>query len=85
MIWKGTYWSIEGPTFEIARQCKNQAIKSMELSIELRDNIVLRHRSGEGYQNISAALKVPKNTVASNNGRRLEPPRLFLELTAQPN
>ena len=23
------------------------------------------HRSGEGYQNISAALKVPKNTVAS--------------------
>ena len=24
-----------------------------------------RHRSGEGYQNISAALKVPKNTVAS--------------------
>ena len=26
---------------------------------------MLRHRSGEGYQNISAALKVPKNTVAS--------------------
>jgi hypothetical protein len=24
-----------------------------------------RHRSGEGYQNISAALKVPKNTEAS--------------------
>ena len=24
-----------------------------------------RHRCGEGYQNISAALKVPKNTVAS--------------------
>ena len=24
-----------------------------------------RHRSGEGYQNISVALKVPKNTVAS--------------------
>ena len=23
------------------------------------------HRSGEGYQKISAALKVPKNTVAS--------------------
>ena len=36
-----------------------------ELSVELRDKIVLRHRSGEGYQNISAALKVPKNTVAS--------------------
>ena len=44
--------------------------------------IVSRHRSGEGYQNIYAALKVPKNTVAfiilrpghqaklSNRGRR---------------
>jgi hypothetical protein len=28
---------------------------------------VLRYRSGEGYQNISAVLKVPKNTVASIN------------------
>ena len=35
-----------------------------ELSVELQDRIVSRHRSGEGYQNISAALKVPKNTVA---------------------
>jgi hypothetical protein len=26
---------------------------------------VSRHRSGEWYQNISAALKIPKNTVAS--------------------
>ena len=36
-----------------------------ELSVELQDLIVLRHRSGERYQNISGALKVPKNTVAS--------------------
>ena len=36
-------------------------MRSKELSIELRDRIVSRHR----YQNISAALKVPKNTVAS--------------------
>jgi hypothetical protein len=36
-----------------------------ELSVEHQDRIVSRHRSGEGYQNISAALKVPKNTVAS--------------------
>ena len=35
------------------------------MSVELRDRIVSRHRSGEGYQNISAALKVPKNTVDS--------------------
>ena len=40
-------------------------MRSKELSVELRDRIVSRHRSGEGYQNISAALKVTKNTVAS--------------------
>ena len=40
-------------------------MRSKELSVELRDRIVLRHKSGEGYQHISAALKVPKNTVAS--------------------
>ena len=38
-----------------------------ELSLELQDRIVSRHRSGEGYQNISAGLKVLKNTVASIN------------------
>ena len=36
-----------------------------ELSVELRDRIVSRHRSGEWYQKMSAALKVPKNSVAS--------------------
>ena len=44
-------------------QCKSEQKK--ELSIELRDRIVSRHRSGEGYQNISTALKVPKKTVVS--------------------
>uniref|UniRef100_A0AAZ3NT00 Sleeping Beauty transposase HTH domain-containing protein n=1 Tax=Oncorhynchus tshawytscha TaxID=74940 RepID=A0AAZ3NT00_ONCTS len=39
--------------------------RSKELSVELRDRIVSRRRSGEGYQKMSAALKVPKNTVAS--------------------
>jgi hypothetical protein len=40
-------------------------MRPKELTVELRDRIVSRHRSGEGYQNISAELKVPKNTVAS--------------------
>jgi hypothetical protein len=40
-------------------------MRSKELSVELRDRIVLRHRTGEGYQKLSAALEVPKNTVAS--------------------
>ena len=55
-----------------------------ELSIELRDRIVLMHRSGEVYQNISAALKVPKITGClaklSNRGRRA----LVREVTKNP-
>ena len=65
MIWRGAHLSIEGPTFDSACQSKNQALSSKELSVELQDRIVSRRRSGEGYQNISAALNVPKNTVAS--------------------
>ena len=48
-----------------------------ELFVELRDRIVPRHRFGEGYQNISAALKVPKTIPRAgclakliNRGRR---------------
>ena len=40
-------------------------MRPRELSVELRDRIVSRQSSGEGYHNISVALKVPKNTVAS--------------------
>ncbi len=40
-------------------------MRSKELPEELRDRIVARHRSGQSYKNISAALKVPKSTVAS--------------------
>ena len=35
------------------------------MSVELQDSIVLRHKSGEMYKNISAALKIHRNTVAS--------------------
>ncbi|KAG2457221.1 TCB1 transposase, partial [Polypterus senegalus] len=40
-------------------------MKLEELSVDLRDRIVSRHKSGEGYRKISAALKVPMSTVAS--------------------
>jgi hypothetical protein len=36
-----------------------------EMYVELRDRIVLRNRSGEGYQTMSEALKVLKKTVTS--------------------
>ena len=55
----------KGPTVDGACQRKNQAMRSKELSVELRDRIVSSHRSGEGYQKMSAALKVPKNTEDS--------------------
>jgi hypothetical protein len=40
-------------------------MRSKELSVEVRDRIVSGYKSGEGYQNISGALKVPKNIVPS--------------------
>ncbi|KAI4904785.1 hypothetical protein NFI96_002041 [Prochilodus magdalenae] len=40
-------------------------MKSKELSVDLRDKIVSRHKSGEGYRKNSAALNVPMSTVAS--------------------
>ena len=52
------------PQLRVHVRAKNQAMRSKELAVELRDRIVARHRSGEGYHNISAALKVPNNTVA---------------------
>jgi hypothetical protein len=52
-------------------------MRSREFCKELRDRIVSRHRFGEGYQNISAALKVPKTIPRAgclakliNRGRR---------------
>ncbi len=60
MIWKGTHLSIKGLTADNAYQSENHAMTSKELPAELRDRIVSRHRSGEGYQNNSAELKVPK-------------------------
>uniref|UniRef100_A0A2D4G565 Uncharacterized protein n=3 Tax=Micrurus TaxID=8634 RepID=A0A2D4G565_MICCO len=40
-------------------------MRSKELPAEIRDSIITRHRSGEGYNKISAVQKVPKSTMAS--------------------
>ena len=60
-------------------------MRSKELSVELRDRNMSRHRSGERYQNISAALKVPKNTVASIilKWKTFGTTRLFLGLAGE--
>ena len=52
------------PQLTVHVRPNTKPMRSKELSVELRDRIVWRNRSGEGYQNISAALKVNKNTVA---------------------
>ena len=46
-------------------------MRSKELSVELRDRIVSRNIFGEGYQKMSAVLKVLKNTVASILKRKM--------------
>jgi len=33
------------------------------LSKDLRDKVVCRHKSGDGYKKISKALSVPRSTV----------------------
>ncbi|KAK3534826.1 hypothetical protein QTP86_026428, partial [Hemibagrus guttatus] len=43
----------------------NSPLTLSEEKVNLRDRIVWRHRSGEGYRKLSAALKVPVSTVAS--------------------
>ncbi|KAG2462686.1 TCB1 transposase, partial [Polypterus senegalus] len=57
-------------------------MKSKELSVDLRDRIVSRHKSGEGYRKISAALKVPMSWPSKlrDRGRRA----LVREVTKNP-
>ena len=40
-------------------------MKTKELSKQLWDKVVERHRSGEGYKKISKALNIPWSTVKS--------------------
>ncbi len=60
MIWKGTHLSIKGLTADNAYQSENQAMRSKELPVELRDRIVSRHRSGEGYKKCLVASIILK-------------------------
>jgi hypothetical protein len=60
-------------------------MRSKEMSVKFQNRIVSRHRSGEGYQNMSAELKVPKNTVASTilKLKKFGTTIIFLELAAR--
>jgi len=53
----------------------------MELPAELRDGIVWRHRSGEGYKkNAALRFQWPPSFL---NGRSLEQPGFYIELPGQ--
>lgn len=43
----------------------HEDIMSKELSVDLRDRILLRHTSGERYRKISAVFKFPMSTTVS--------------------
>ena len=63
------FWKAHTPVYIRSHnwQCMSEhkpSMKSKELSVDLRDRIVL-NKSGEGYRKFSAALKVPMSTVAS--------------------
>ena len=52
------YW-VAGCAFH----SKDSTMRNKELSKDLRDKVVERHRSGDGYKDISKALNVPWSTV----------------------
>ncbi len=72
MIWKGTNILIRGLTADNAYQSTNQALRSKEQSVELRNRFASSHTSQKHV--VSVAL----------HGRSLKP-GLFLELVSCPN
>ena len=65
MIWKDTYLSIYGPTVDSACQSKNQAMRSKELSIELRDRIVIEAQIWGRVPKNVCSIEGPQETVTS--------------------
>ncbi len=87
MIWKGTHVLIKGLTADNAYQSKNQALRSKELSVELRNRIKSNHTSGEEFRKKFCFIEGSQNHVASiiHNGRHLEQLEVFLKLASWPN
>ena len=61
---------------------KNQGMRLKELSVELRDRIVSRHRSGEWYQKMLLLFNIIcKNTIWSTFGMYVSPPHAHVHHT----
>ena len=58
------------PLLGSAFHSKDSTMRTKELSKDVRDKVVERHRSGDGYKNISKALNIPWSTVKAINKKR---------------
>ncbi len=76
VIWKGTHVLIKGPTADNAYQSKNQALRSEEQSVELRNRFYWSHTSGKGSEGFIVSVTL--------NGRSLKQLGL-LKLSSWPN
>ncbi len=78
MIWKGTHVLITGLTAENAYQSKNQALRSKELPVELRNRFESSDTSGEEFRKKICFIEGSQNHVAFiiHDGRRLKQQQL---------
>ncbi len=87
MISNGTYVLIKGLIADNAYQSKNQALRSKQLPVELRNRFVSSHTSVEEFRQKFCFIEGSQKHVISVtlNGRSLEQPGLFLELASWSN
>ncbi|XP_067348196.1 uncharacterized protein [Channa argus] len=55
----------ESPGRELLTVAKNYTVKTKEHSKEVRENVIEKHKSGDGYKKISKSLNIPLSTVKS--------------------
>ncbi len=87
MIWKGTHVLIKGLTADDAYQRQNQALRSKEKSVELRNRFASSHISEEEFRKKFCFIEGSQKHVVSVpiNGRSLKQPGFFFELAYWPN
>lgn len=76
---------IEGSTIHTASQDKNHALKSKELTTDLRNTIMTGHGSAQGYETISKAdtLYLETETVPSELETGLNCWQIFISVYLQ--
>ncbi len=86
MIWKGTNILIKGLTADNAYHSENQALRSKELHLELRNRFTSSHTPGEVVKKLYFIKGSQKHVVSVTiNGRSFKHPGLFIELAKLSN